>query len=48
MAIKAPDRYQFNILPNAIDDYVSTDDPVRAYGTIIDAMDPEELGLFKK
>ena len=48
MAIKSPDRYQMTALPAAVEDYVSPDDPVRAYDAMIDAMDLEELGIFKE
>jgi transposase len=48
MALKSPDRYQTSYLPESIEDYVSQDDPVRAYDAMIDAIGHEELGLEKQ
>jgi len=48
MALKTPDRYQTTYLPESIEDYVSQDDPVRAYDAMIDAIGHEELGLDKQ
>jgi transposase len=48
MAIKSPNRYQTTFLPKAVEEYVTKDDPVRAYDAIIDALDYKELGLFKQ
>ena len=48
MAYKTGDRYQFEILPATIDDYVGKDDPVRAYDALIDALDFESLGIKDK
>ena len=48
MAIKSPNRYQLTALPAAVEDYVEFDDPVRAYDAMIDAIDPESIGLFKE
>ncbi len=45
MAVKAGDRYQQNLFPPSIEDYVGKDDPVRAYDAIIDALPIDELGL---
>ena len=38
MAIKTGERYQKNLFPTSIEEYVGNDDPVRAYDAIIDAL----------
>ena len=48
MALKTPDRYQTTYLPESIEEYVSQDDPVRAYDAIIDEIGHETLGLEKQ
>ena len=48
MAIKTPNRYQLTALPPSIEEYVETDDPVRAYDAMIEAIDIESIGLFKE
>ncbi len=45
MAIKAGNRYQQNLFPTSIEEYVGKDDPVRAYDAIIDVLPIEEIGL---
>lgn len=45
MAYRCGDRLQMTLLPAAIEEYVGSDDPVRAYDAIVDAIDIEELGL---
>lgn len=45
MAYRYGKREQMSLLPPSIDDYVSESDPVRAYDSMIDAMDLENLGL---
>ncbi len=45
MALKSPDRYQLTALPPTIEDYVTPEDPVRAYDAMIDIMDFEALGI---
>jgi transposase len=45
MAYRYGDRDQRVLLPPSIDEYVSQAAPVRAYDTIIDALDPADLGL---
>ncbi len=39
------DRYQMEMLPPSIEDYVGADDPVRVYDEMIDAMNMDELGI---
>lgn len=46
MALRNGNREQITFLPSSIDEYVKENDPVRAYDAMIDAMDPEELGLI--
>jgi len=48
MALKTPDRYQSTFLPESVEDYVSQDDPVRAYDAMIDEIGHEDLGLEKQ
>lgn len=45
MAYKTGDRYQMNLFPPTIDDYVAKDDPVRAYDAFVDVLDFNELGI---
>lgn len=45
MAYREGDRCQMSLLPPAIEEYVGSNDPVRAYDAIIDAMHIEGLGL---
>ncbi|WP_277585796.1 transposase [Psychrobacillus antarcticus] len=43
--IEGEDRYQINLLPNTLDDFVSEDNPVRVIDAYIDNLDLEELGF---
>lgn len=45
MAYKTGNRMQTVLLPPIIDDYVSKEDPVRAYDAFVEALDFNELGL---
>ena len=45
MAYKNGDRYQISLLPSSIEDYISVDDPVRAYDAFVEALDFEDLGI---
>lgn len=45
MAYRYGDRYQMMMLPPSIEDYVATNDPVRAYDAIVGALDFEEMGI---
>ena len=45
MALREGDRQQHSMLPPCIDDYVSEDDPVRAYDEFVNALDFKEMGL---
>jgi transposase len=45
MAYRYGDRYQMNLFPQSIEDYVGPDDPVRAYDAFIEAIDLTKLGI---
>lgn len=45
MAYRYGDRYQVNLLPQSIEDYVSEDNPVRAYNAFVEALDFRGLGV---
>ena len=38
-------RYQGQLMPESIDEYIESDDPVRAYGAFIEALDLGRLGI---
>jgi transposase len=45
MAIRYGNRAEVMLLPPTVEDYVSADDPVRAYDAMIDAIDLKSIGL---
>lgn len=45
MAYRYGEREQISLLPPAIEDYVASDDPVRAYDAFIEALDLNALGI---
>ena len=45
MAYRYGERNQVNMFPPSIEDYVSEDDPVRAYDAFVEALDFNELGI---
>jgi transposase len=45
MAYRYGDRYQMNLFPQSIEDYVGPDDPVRAYDAFVEALDFNKLGI---
>ena len=45
MAYRCGDRYQMELLPHSIEEYVAEDDPVRAYDAFVEALDFHELGI---
>ena len=45
MAYKYGDRDQLSLFPKCIEDYVSLEDPVRAYDAFVDALDLAMLGV---
>jgi len=45
MAYRYGDRQQLGLFPTSIENYVSKDDPVRAYDAFVDALDFRALGI---
>jgi transposase len=45
MAYRHGDRNQITFLPQSIDEYVTKEDPVRAYDAFVDALNFQELGI---
>lgn len=45
MALRYGDRQQSSLLPSSIEDYISSEDPVRAYDAMVDAFNFDELGI---
>lgn len=45
MAHRYGNRFQLDLLPKSIEDYVSEDNPVRAYDAFVEALDFEALGI---
>lgn len=45
MAYRYGDRYQMNLFPQSIEDYVHPEDPVRAYDAFVEALDFNKLGI---
>ncbi len=45
MAYRYGDRYQLTMFPESIDNYISANDPVRAYDAFIDVLNLKELGI---
>lgn len=45
MAYRYAQREQMELFPQAIEDYVTKDDPVRAYDTFVEALDFTKLGI---
>ena len=43
--ILGEDRFQINVLPNTLDDYVSENNPVRVIDAYVDTLDLENLGF---
>jgi len=46
MAYRNGNRIQMKLFPKAIEDYVSKEDPVRAYDAFVEALDFNELGII--
>lgn len=46
MAYRYGHREQMELFPQAIEDYVDTNDPVRAYDAFVEALDFDELGII--
>jgi transposase len=45
MAYRCGDRYQMDLMPQSIEDYVSKENPVRAYDAFVEALDFRLLGI---
>ena len=45
MAYRYGNRNQINLFPESIEDYIASDDPVRAYDAFIGALDFRDLGI---
>lgn len=45
MAYRYGNREQIELFPSSIEDYVSKDDPVRAYDAFVEALDFDKLGI---
>ena len=45
MAYRYGNRYQMKLMPQSIEDYVSADNPVRAYDAFVEALDFQEIGI---
>ena len=45
MAYRQAERQQRLLFPESLDDYISSEDPVRAYDAFVDALDMELLGI---
>lgn len=48
MAYIYGDRYQSDMFPQSIEDYVAQDDPVRAYDAFVESLDLSKLGIEYK
>jgi transposase len=45
MAYRCGDRYQMDLMPQSIEEYVGEENPVRAYDVFVEAMDFRSLGI---
>ncbi|MEE9910369.1 MAG: IS1182 family transposase [Deltaproteobacteria bacterium] len=45
MAYRCGDRHQMSLMPASIEEYVSADNPVRAYDAFVEALNFHELGI---
>ena len=45
MAYRCGDRYQMDLMPQSIEEYVSEDNPVRAYDFFVEALNFQQLGI---
>ena len=46
MAYRHGDRNQMQLLPPSIEEYVASDDPVRAYNAFVDSLSLDQLGIL--
>ena len=45
MAYRNGDRFQMGMLPQSIEEYVSEENPVRAYDAFVEVLDLRQLGI---
>jgi len=45
MAYRCGDRYQMDLMPQSIEEYVGADNPVRAYDIFVEALNFREMGI---
>jgi len=45
MAYRCGDRYQMDLMPQSVEEYVSEDNPVRAYDFFVEALNFQQLGI---
>jgi transposase len=45
MGYRCGDRYQMNLMPQSVEEYVSKDNPVRAYDAFVEGLDFRKLGI---
>ena len=45
MAYRCGDRYQMNLMPQSIEEYVTPDNPVRVYDAFVEALNFQQLGI---
>jgi transposase len=45
MAYRCGNRYQMDLLPQSIEEYIADDNPVRAYDAFVEALDFHKLGI---
>jgi transposase len=45
MAYRFGDRYQMNLMPQSLEEYISKDNPVRAYDAFVEGLDFRKLGI---
>lgn len=45
MAYRCGDRYQMDLMPQSIEEYVGTDNPVRAYDVFVETLNFHDLGI---
>jgi transposase len=45
--IQGEDRYQITLFPEAIDDYITSDNPVRVIEAFVNSLDMKELGFLR-
>lgn len=45
MSYRCSDRYQLDLMPRSIEEYVGSGNPVRAYDAFVEALNFRELGI---